>query len=449
MIRNLQVKIKKAHPRTIRSWKHGIYSAIIKGGGVMVGLLLVPLSIDFLSAERFGVWLTLSTFIMWFAHMDIGIGNGLRNKLVEAIANQNNNKARILISTAYATAFCIFAGVFLIFILLHNITDWSIILNAPRNLKEELYILMPIVFGLFCLQFVLKLITNIFYAFQKAAIPGLLFLISNLLILITLLLLKKHENSLLIFGLLYGLAPLIVYFLASIIFFAKHKNHIFSPSLGYISLSHIKPLFGLGLSFFVIQISAAIMQTSSTFIIAHNYSPIEVTEYNVAYRYINTFYIIFTLIMLPFWSATTDAYSKNEINWIKQSKTTMNWVSGAFLFAVGVSIIISPWVYNIWIGNNVEIDLLITMGVALYVMSYIISEPTMQLINGIGKMKLQAWLSFIVVLINIPIALWLNSLVGLVGIILAPAIMRLMKFTFAYIQLNKLLNNSAKGIWNA
>src|SRR5829696_5056165 len=82
--------------------KRNIYvSFLAKGGSVALNLALVPLTIDYVNPMQYGVWLTLSSIIAWFGFFDIGLGNGLRNKLTEAITIGDNELGRKYVSTTY------------------------------------------------------------------------------------------------------------------------------------------------------------------------------------------------------------------------------------------------------------------------------------------------------------------------------------------------------------
>ena len=69
---------------TKQVFKSGIYKIL----SIAASFLIVPASLEFLDTERFGIWLTISTFIAWFTIFDVGLGNGLRNNLAKAMAEQ-------------------------------------------------------------------------------------------------------------------------------------------------------------------------------------------------------------------------------------------------------------------------------------------------------------------------------------------------------------------------
>src|SRR5919202_3982979 len=100
-LEGLKDRFRNAHPRTRKAQLNTFIGLLIKGGGMLTSLMLVPLTIDYLSKDAYGTWLTISSIVTMIAFFDIGIGNGLRNKLSEALSNRNIILARTYISTAY------------------------------------------------------------------------------------------------------------------------------------------------------------------------------------------------------------------------------------------------------------------------------------------------------------------------------------------------------------
>ena len=131
-------KLFTGHERTVRINKHVITMFILKSVSIVIGLLLVPMTIHYVNPTQYGIWVTLSSVISWIAFFDVGLGNGLRNKLAEALAVGNEQLARKYISTTYAVLAMIMSGVYLLFLLVNPFVNWMHILNAPPGLATEL-----------------------------------------------------------------------------------------------------------------------------------------------------------------------------------------------------------------------------------------------------------------------------------------------------------------------
>ncbi len=85
--------------RTVRARKNIFALLILRGISLIIGFLIVPLTLHYLSPIKYGIWLTISSMVGWFTFFDIGLGNGFRNKFAEAKAKNDFELARIYVST--------------------------------------------------------------------------------------------------------------------------------------------------------------------------------------------------------------------------------------------------------------------------------------------------------------------------------------------------------------
>jgi Na+-driven multidrug efflux pump len=71
-------------------------------------------------------------------------------------------------------------------------------------------------------------------------------------------------------------------------------------------------------------------------------------------------------------------------------------------------------------------------------------------INGVGKIKLQMYYGIIAMIINIPISIFFAKTLnmGSAGVILGTCVSLLFGFTLGPIQYYKIINNTARGVWN-
>ena len=90
-----------------------------------------------------------------------------------------------------------------------------------------------------------------------------------------------------------------------------------------------------------------------------------------------------------------------------------------------------------------------TVTVAFYVMINSWDSLQVNMINGIGAIKLQTYVTLIGLILHIPLSLFLSQYFGAVGVVLS---MVLINIIYSYVitsQINKLLNNRAQGVWKA
>src|SRR5687768_7550290 len=152
--KRIESQLFDGHERSTLVTKNIFLSFFYKGINILTQLALVPLTINYLDKSLYGIWLTLAAIIGWFSFFDIGLGNGLRNKLAEAVASEKFHLARIYISTSYAVITVIFLVVLLLVWILNPLLSWDLYLNAPSSMSSELRQLALITFSCFCLRFI-------------------------------------------------------------------------------------------------------------------------------------------------------------------------------------------------------------------------------------------------------------------------------------------------------
>ena len=76
-----------------------LYSSILKIISLLTSLLIVPITINYLNNEIYGIWMTITSILFWINTFDIGLGNGMRNYLTEAISQKDYTLGKKYIST--------------------------------------------------------------------------------------------------------------------------------------------------------------------------------------------------------------------------------------------------------------------------------------------------------------------------------------------------------------
>lgn len=82
----------------------GTVTGLIGSGlGLIVGVVSVPLTVRYLGAERYGVWVTTSSFLEFLSFTDFGLAHSLTNALGKAYGEDRRELARSFISSAIFT----------------------------------------------------------------------------------------------------------------------------------------------------------------------------------------------------------------------------------------------------------------------------------------------------------------------------------------------------------
>ncbi|MEO7609570.1 MAG: MATE family efflux transporter [Saprospiraceae bacterium] len=420
----------------------------MKGLSVIVNIALVPLSIKSIHSNEYGIWLTLSSIIAWISFFDVGFGHGLRNKFAEARARNDTEILGSYVSTTYASLIVIFVPVLIIFLSINRFIPWADFLNVHSLPNTELVELTSIMLGLFCVQMVLKTINIIYIADQKPYRAAMTDTMGLVLTLVAVWIMYVSDNASLInLALATGIGPLIALGIATAIGFGGRYLDLL-PSLNKIKWTQAREILQLGVKFFVIQFSAIVIFQTSNVLIARLIGPDSVTVYNIAYKYFFMVSMLFSIVLTPYWSASTDAYVKGDFVWLKQTISGLNKVYLISVIVVILMTIFATSVYKLWIGSEIQVPLMVSILMAIHVLLFNRFNLFISIINGIGKVKLQLIANIGISILFIPLAYSLVKEFGIVGIILANILVATIHAVLGQVQVSKLLHNNARGLWN-
>jgi O-antigen/teichoic acid export membrane protein len=210
----------------------------------------------------------------------------------------------------------------------------------------------------------------------------------------------------------------------------------------------IPELVGLGIKFFVLQLSGLILFTTSNLLISNLFGPNEVTPYQIVYKYFSFILMLVSIVITPIWSATTDAYVRGDYSWIKSLTKRMLKVLCLFTLLVILLGVISPWVYPYWTLGKVDIPIPMTILMGIYIIVVIFSLYFANILYGTGKIFVQMIVTLSEAIMFIPLAIYCGKIMGINGIIIALILSNIPCAITNTIQYYKIINQRATGVWN-
>lgn len=444
---SIQKYISSGSGRSVKAKKNIIASFFNKGVAIIISLLIVPITINYLNTEQYGVWLTLSSIVSWIAFFDIGLGHGFRNKFAEAKACGNSILARKYVSTTYACLSIVFSIVLVLVLIINPFIDWASILkiSTPNDLLR--YVVGILVFGV-AVSFVLNVSTIMLSADQKPALASIISTIGQAAALLVIFILTLSTNGdMKLIAIASSWVPCLVVFLCSLYLF-KHQYSEYAPSRHFVDFSLARDIIFLGGKFFIIQISMLVIFQMVNIIISRVLGPDMVTVYNVTYKYFSVSLMVFNIILTPFWSAFTDAYTQQDFDWMKHIKRKLIKTWFAVVIINFGLLLFSPLFFKFWLKETVSIPLSVSISMCIYICVLSYSTMYMTLLNGIGKVTIQMVVYVVCAFISLPLSYFLCGIYGIVGILLVLSAVYFIQSIFARRQLSLLLNGEVAGLWN-
>lgn len=439
--------INSGSQRSVTIKKNILWSFLIKGVSILTSLLLVPLTLGYVTAEIYGVWLTISSILHWMTYMDVGFTLGLKNRLAEALAKDDYDRGRGLVSTTYFMMIVIFIPFSILLIVVSPFINWCNILNVSQEYAETVTITIQILSLFLSLQMIVNVFVAVVAAHQKTALSQLFQVIGQVCSLIIIACMSRFiKPSLVNLTFAYSLMPIVVVALASWYFFRGPMKRI-APNYKSVNKGYIHDLWNLGVKFFIIQVQMIVLYQSTNLLISHIDGPEAVTQYNVAYKLLSITSMVYMIILGPLWPAFTDAYTKGDYKWMKSIYRKMTRIFFALCGIILILTLLSPIIYKLWVGDKVSVPLILTILVALYIVIHSWDSLQVMLINGIGAVKIQTYVVLVGLVLHIPLSLFLGHYIGILGVIVSMSVINLLYSIFFTLQINKIINNKATGIW--
>jgi O-antigen/teichoic acid export membrane protein len=247
-----------------------------------------------------------------------------------------------------------------------------------------------------------------------------------------------------------GVAPTLVIILANIYFFkTKYRDYI--PSLKFVKTKYAKDIMTLGIKFFVLQIAAIVQYQTILFLIAHYFDPLQVTSYNIAYKYFGILQMGFMILITPLWSGVTDAYNSGDIAWIRNAVKKYLYVLIPFIVIGFFTLIVAKPIYDLWLGENIVIvPFTISLLCYIFIATTLYATIFVFVINGIGALQLQFYSSIITSIGFIVLALLLIKRFhfGVESILISSIVSNIFGFIIAPIQYYQIIvKRKQTGIW--
>lgn len=434
--------------RSAQATKHILISLVAKGISIVCSLLVVPMTIGYLNPTRYGIWLTVSSIIGWIAFFDLGLGNGFRNKFAEAKANGDRQLAREYVSTTYFSLAVIVSFLLLVILVVNRFMDWPAVLHVEAALKAELRQVFAILSVFFCVNLVANTFAILLTADQQPGYASLINCLGQVLSVVAILILTRTtEGSLLNLSLYFAGIPCLVMLLVSWVSFRRTTYRQYAPSLRLVRLPLVKTILGKGVQFFITYLCLILIFQVSNVVLSREIGPVSVTQYNIANKYFNVLYMVMTIIITPFWSAFTDAYTRNDYVWMRGTITKLERIWLVSVLAAVLMLLISSLFYKVWIKDSVSVPFALSLSMAVFVLTRSLGDVYMYVINGIGTIRVQLITYVVFAIIAWPCLVWSCRFFGVYGVVLFPSLVYIVQAILGKIQISKLMSGQAAGIW--
>lgn len=395
--------------------KNFFYSISYKIFALLISLTLVPLLINILGVEKYGLWVTFTSLLVWIGLFDFGLGYALKNTISKSLANRTIKEAQQ--ETYQVLKITFFFSFILLVVLLISILFIEILSD---NISLSLILFIP-----FILTFPIKLGSPILQGARKIALESGLLFLNTLLFFISVLIINFCELKLEIIN----LAILFVgsYILSTFLIWLSAMRIIKITWIDFKEISETKLNFiriQMGMKFFGLQLSSLVLYSIGTIIVFSNLNAISAAHFDVVNKIFLAGLGIFNIGIAVFWPEISHNLEKKDFHRILKLYFIMIGLSIIFLICSIVFSFVAPQIIALWTNNKINVSQHETIWFALLVSIQAIAYCGAVVLNAFEKITYQLFISIVATIIMLPLTIYLiNSNYGISSVPIAAFIL--------------------------
>jgi O-antigen/teichoic acid export membrane protein len=395
---------------------------------MLVMVLTVSLTVPYLGAERFGVWMTIASLAAMLSFLDLGVGNAITNSVAKAAAQPDRDRLRQAISGGLAFLFLIalcFGGVLA---LLAQFAPWErLIRTSDAVVGAEIRAAIQVFVALFAASLFSTGVLRTFYGLQRgfeahvAAIAGSVVSLSLLWLAAS----ARAGIPVLLFSAMIG--PILAN-LALLVLLKLRRQFALRDAL-----AHVRPesrqLMAAGGYFFILQLSTMVSWGADSLIIAGTLGAAYVAIFNVCYRLFQFVAQPLLVINSALWPAYANAHACGDAAFIRKTLRRSLAVS-LLLWALlcGFLVYFGPVLIAYWTDDVISVNRGLLVVFSFWILCDVFGNAFAMFLNGCGLLRIQVVSAITLLLLSLPVKIYLVLQFGLAAMLAGFAVLYFLNF---------------------
>lgn len=375
------------------------------------------IALDHLGADRFGVWMTISSVAVLLSFMDLGLSNALIGRVAELKAGKKSSSRLITAGLLALCAIGMLAAVLLsVLFALVPLTSWF--KGIGDAVAAEARITGYVFAVLFGLSLPAQGLFKIYVGLQHGWVSNLASAFGWALSLLLIVLSTRFDAPMWFYLFAtFGVQQLVSLGLIGGI---ARRGLLARPRelIGSWSALKTDALVQRGQMFLVIQIAVAVVWGSNQVILSAVIGPAEAAVFGVLQRYFMIVQVPLTLLNAPLWAMFADAHAHNEAPFIGALlKRSMAVTLFASLAGVALLVALGDVGVNLLAKNHVSVSAVAMGLMAVWTLLDVCGNAFSMYLNGVGAIRPQALTAIAYMIASLPMKVAGAYFLGLNGLL--------------------------------
>jgi O-antigen/teichoic acid export membrane protein len=387
-----------------------------KGISFVTSILTVRWTLRYLGTERYGMWVTISSFVLLLSFADLGLGNGLLNVVAEGTGREDREAIQRAVSSAFWILSAVAALLLCAGAAAYPFLHPERILNVhSTQAVREAGPALAMFFVCFVANLPLGAVSGTRMGLQQAYISSV-WSIAGAAATLAALWIAINASAGLPVLILALLGPgLVTSALNGFTLFGINRRDLW-PSPAAFSMQTARRLLRIGLMFFILQIAISVAIQTDNLVIAQIKGADAVAVYAVPGRMFSMANGVIALLSFSMWPAFAEASARSDRAWIRKGfRRVMIASMGAALVAVTILTIAGNRILALWVGPQMHASHTLLLWFALQGLVLAYMQPIGVLLNGLSQFRLQVKLSIVMAGLNLALSILCVREYGIAG----------------------------------
>ena len=343
-----------------------ITSGLSKSASLLIVIASVRWGVDYLGAERYGLWMTITSLVALLSFADFGMSNSLVSLISEAAGRDDVETMKKIVSNGLFIMIFIALTLAIIFYGTYFFIDWS----EVTNVSEPTAILesgpaVAVYVTIFLISLPLSVVQRVQIGLQETWRSNLWTFAGQILALVSLKVIVEFGGGVPYLVLAVAGVPVLTSLVNYLYFFLRHRPEI-KPRWMDRDFKIVRKIGHLSLLFLLMQLMAVMGNTTDNIVIAQFLGAAAVSPFSIIQK-LTMMLGLAQLFISPMWPAFGESMARGEHSWAKKALTkilvfsiTLGIFSGLIILIFGADIIKN------WAGDSMVPNQRLILGFALY-----------------------------------------------------------------------------------
>jgi O-antigen/teichoic acid export membrane protein len=364
-------------------------SVAASGASVLVSFITIPILLSYLGAARFGVWMTLYSFVSMLGFLDLGVGLGLLTALAHSYGTDDRAEANRYVSSAAVTMISAALLFAVLFLALYPQVSWGAVFNVPSELERETRLGVLMLAGCVLLGIPASLPARVQAGYQRGYVSSLWDLLGRAITVPAILAgIYSGAGIPTLVAIMFGV-PVLTGLLNGI-GLVRYQAPWLKLSIANVDASSVTWILRKGVLFFILNGMMSIAFASDDLIITQIFGPQAVGAYAVPRTLFQLVSGVVGLVLVPLWPAYGEALAKGDKLWIVTTLRRSLFAGiGMAALGAGLLVLFGNSILMLWTHSGLQVSVWLLIGFALWTIMATAGSAISMLLNAASVIRFQ------------------------------------------------------------